>query len=343
MDRDSGELKALRTALKMLGKTEAEASKFIAEKDVKGTKAIAKSVLPGDYDILEKEGVSKNFVKSVAKDLATDIAVGAGLGVLGAGAVMGAKAAGKGVKALRKAAKARRMAKQPPKNVRTGPSAIVEERVTVVGRKPDVMEVTNIRKELSKATKETKTATENEIANLKENRNRLAEGFKNLKGKRRAATQKSIEGLNKRIRDLEKGKVSPRKREPRISQMTAAQKKMTMRPTEVLEPLDFQEAFKQAEKARPKMKDIPETIKLPQDVAREIKRTMELKISAREFDAEDVMELIAQQNRALDTARDAIKKGVKPQERMFLEVQMEDLENYKSALEKLLGKLEDVN
>tara|TARA_R110002050_G_scaffold55060_10_gene124431 strand:+ start:70 stop:1098 length:1029 start_codon:yes stop_codon:yes gene_type:complete len=338
MDRDSGELKALRTALKMLGKTEAEASKFIAEKDVKGTKAIAKSVLPGDYDILEKEGVSKNFVKSVAKDLATDIAVGAGLGVLGAGAVMGAKAAGKGVKALRKAAKARRMAKQPPKNVRTGPSAIVEERVTVVGRKPDVMEVTNIRKEMSKATKESK-ATENEIANLKENRNRLAEGFKNLKGKRRAATQKSIEGLNKRIRDLEKGKISPRKREPRISQMTAAQKKMTMRPTEVLEPMNLRDALEAAISKKKTVK--PATIKIPQNVAREIDRAQRLKFGARPLDQEDLMDTVAQSQQALNLVEKELKQGGFDKEQtVYLETVKEELTDQLRALQGILKKFE---
>ena len=173
--------------------------------------------------------------------------------------------------------------------------------------------------------------------------------FKNLKGKKKEEAVRKVEEINEDIRLITRKKAALGRRKggrtPTIMGDRPASVKKTMetRPTEVLEPLDFQEAFKQAEKARPKMKDIPETIKLPQDVAREIKRTMELKISAREFDAEDVMELIAQQNRALGIARDAIKKGVKPQERMFLEVQMEDLENYKSALEKLLGKLEDVN
>ena len=338
MDRDSGELKALRTALKMLGKTEAEASKFIAEKDVKGTKAIAKSALPGDYDILEKEGVSKNFVKSVAKDLATDIAVGAGLGVLGAGAVMGMKAARKGVKGMKAAAKARMKAKGAP-NVRSREPQMRPK----APRKVEVLEVGSLREGAEKAMNKEIKDLEFERANIQ------GANFKNLKGKKKEEAVRKVEEINEDIRLITRKKAALGRRKggrtPTIMGDRPASVKKTMetRPTEVLEPLDFQEAFKQAEKARPKMKDIPETIKLPQDVAREIKRTMELKISAREFDAEDVMELIAQQNRALGIARDAIKKGVKPQERMFLEVQMEDLENYKSALEKLLGKLEDVN
>tara|TARA_R100001509_G_scaffold163758_1_gene139115 strand:- start:426 stop:1274 length:849 start_codon:yes stop_codon:yes gene_type:complete len=213
MDRDSGELKALRIALKMLGKTDAEASKFIAEKEKKGVKEGAKLVLPGDYDILEKEGMSKDFVKSVAMDIgegaALSAAMAGGLGLAG----LAGKAVGKGVKALRKAAKARKAAKQPPMNRRLGRSTADVKRSIM--KKPLRTAGEPLEEGFLFGIKRTGNPDKDrQLLKLSRQAKAEMEGFKNAKPRSRAAIKEKINEIEKSMKRIRDSKTMPDPKAP---------------------------------------------------------------------------------------------------------------------------------